>query len=410
MFVSEVARYLCSFLPTRPSSQHSSTHFCPRLGQTVKDGRYEILRKLGEGTTSSTWLVKDSLASKRKYLAAKILTVEASESSNEVNFLQAIERYESANPEAEGLEYLPLLLDHFISIVNDAGPSPRHHTCLVMPLYSTSVSALRRSAPKKRLPLYMVKSIIYMALQALETMHTIGIIHTDIKLDNFLFTNEIFTSDKYLEDYLTGNPAQFDPTGAPTVQPLASEWSFETSAFDAERMSVVLTDFSHAEWADQPPKAQMFCPPALRPPEVILEAGITTAVDIWAIGCLTFELLVGRWLFHPESGFLLPSEHDHLAKMMELTGQTSFPKSVLDRAKLRNLYFNKEGSLSRIPKLVPVTIEAAISNYNVPGLQEEDIREAADFIRSCLHLDGAKRKTAAELLKHSFPLGAFSCH
>lgn len=71
--------------------------------------------------------------------------------------------------------------------------------------------------------------------------------NADIKLDNFLFTNDMFTSDKYLEDYLTSNPAQFDPTGTPTAQPLASEWSFETSAFDAERMSVVLTDFSHGQ-------------------------------------------------------------------------------------------------------------------------------------------------------------------
>jgi serine/threonine-protein kinase SRPK3 len=55
--------------------------------------------------------------------------------------------------------------------------------------------------------------------------------------------------------------------------------------------------------------------------------------------------MVGRWLFLPEDGGDDWSfEDDHLAKMMELTGQT-FSKSVLDRAKHRDKYFDASGSL-----------------------------------------------------------------
>lgn len=54
--------------------------------------------------------------------------------------------------------------------------------------------------------------------------------------------------------------------------------------------------------------------------------------------------MVGHWLFTPEDGGNDWSfEDDRLAKMLELTGQTSFPKSVLDRAKLRDKYFDKAG-------------------------------------------------------------------
>lgn len=56
----------------------------------------------------------------------------------------------------------------------------------------------------------------------------------------------------------------------------------------------------------------------------------------------TFELLVGRWLFHPEEGEDWKLEDDHLAKMMELTDQT-FPTKMLERAKLRNEYFDDSG-------------------------------------------------------------------
>lgn len=51
---------------------------------------------------------------------------------------------------------------------------------------------------------------------------------------------------------------------------------------------------------------------------------------------------MGRWLFHPEEGEDWKLEDDHLAKMMELTGQ-AFPTKMLERAKLRNEYFDDGG-------------------------------------------------------------------
>jgi hypothetical protein len=51
---------------------------------------------------------------------------------------------------------------------------------------------------------------------------------------------------------------------------------------------------------------------------------------------------VGRWLFHPEEGEDWKLEDDHLAKMMEITGQT-FPTKMLERAKLRKEYFDDAG-------------------------------------------------------------------
>lgn len=51
---------------------------------------------------------------------------------------------------------------------------------------------------------------------------------------------------------------------------------------------------------------------------------------------------MGRWLFHPEGGEEWTLEDDHLAKIMELTGQ-AFPTKMLERAKLRNEYFDDDG-------------------------------------------------------------------
>jgi len=57
-----------------------------------------------------------------------------------------------------------------------------------------------------------------------------------------------------------------------------------------------------AQWAGKQPTVDTFSAPALRAPEIILRSDFGPKIDIWAVGCLTFELLVGRWLFDPEDG------------------------------------------------------------------------------------------------------------
>jgi len=52
----------------------SDTHYLPHFGQTLKEGRYTVLRKLGEGVTSSTWLVQDS-TSRQGFLTRLFLSL-----------------------------------------------------------------------------------------------------------------------------------------------------------------------------------------------------------------------------------------------------------------------------------------------------------------------------------------------
>ncbi|KAF7289382.1 Kinase-like protein [Mycena indigotica] len=383
------------------------THYEPTtLGATLNGGRYAVLRKLGEGITAVTWLVHDlSMPENRlKYFAAKIFSVEATAEHNgparERNILQAIldSRDSEQGPIKEGQYYIPHLYDGF-----NEGP----HLCLIMSLYSTSVAALRRSGPNKCLPVYMVRSIIHMTLHALGLLHDLKIVHTDVKADNILFTNARFSAVQELKDYLEQYPSQFDSQ----PQPLPHDFAYNSSAFQAELITVALLDYSHAQSSEGVIFGMTCCSPALRPPEVLLSSGFGPAVDIWAVGCLTFELLVGQCLFHPEDGgdsYTL--EDDLLAQMQDLTGQ-QFSADVLARAKNRAKYFDAQGDLlrRRIPKPTPLSIEQMIRNHNIAGLAEEDIKESAEFIQACLQLDDRRRFTAKELLEYSFADKAWLC-
>ncbi|KAJ2934458.1 hypothetical protein H1R20_g2615, partial [Candolleomyces eurysporus] len=56
-----------------------------------------------------------------------------------------------------------------------------------------------------------------------------------MKLDNMLFSNAMLSLDKSLEEYLAAHPAEQDSeTGLPKSQPLPNDWTYETSAHEAE--------------------------------------------------------------------------------------------------------------------------------------------------------------------------------
>jgi serine/threonine-protein kinase SRPK3 len=53
--------------------------------------------------------------------------------------------------------------------------------------------------------------------------------------------------------------------------------------------------------------------------------------------------LTGRWLFNPEEGETWSKDDDHLAKMMELTGD-HFSPEVLQQCKDAADFFDEEGT------------------------------------------------------------------
>jgi len=139
-------------------------------------------------------------------------------------------------------------------------------------------------------------------------------------------------------------------------------------------------------------------PFALRAPEVILGYPWDTPVDIWSVGCLTFELVTGCWLFEPNTEAEWAREEDHLARMTETTGE-SFSLEMLEKSKHRPQYFNEQGKFAHFTKHREPnpTVENCLLMH-VPRISQEDRTAIASFIRRCLIFDPSQRATAKELL------------
>ncbi|KAF9520422.1 hypothetical protein BS47DRAFT_1287112 [Hydnum rufescens UP504] len=392
--------------------------YFPAESGGLLNGYYQIVRKLGWGRYSSVWLTRLStpqLQYGSSVCVGRGMTAEATRGHRE-GLLR--ELMETIKKEAEG-SYLPHFVEHF----EERGPHG-DHLCLVMHGLGIDVGTFRRAAPRKHLTLHMTKIVVAITLEALEQLHDLGIIHRslanenqfhpiDIKPGNIFFSvsDDNEGIEKILNsDGIADGSEEVELNGQRywtlASQSIPSGYRFDAPRSHTEILNVALGDFGHAQWVGRVPTTKDISPYALRAPEVILRAPFDAKVDVWSIGCLTFELLTGHWLFSPVGGSGWRREDDYLAKMMEITGD-AFSPALLDRSEARNNYFDAAGNLLRIDALVPMSLENLIAAYKV--FPEKDILPAAKFIRDCLRLDPDQRPLVVDLQVHDWMMNAWNC-
>jgi len=125
---------------------------------------------------------------------------------------------------------------------------------------------------KKLIPIMFTKVYMYQICRAISYIHSMGICHRDIKPQNLLL----------------------DPT----------------------THVVKLCDFGSAKVLTRgQPNVAYICSRYYRAPELVFEATeYTTAIDIWSLGCVMGELLLGKPLFPGESGV------DQLIEIIKILG------------------------------------------------------------------------------------------
>jgi len=125
---------------------------------------------------------------------------------------------------------------------------------------------------KKLIPIMFTKVYMYQVCRALAYIHSVGICHRDIKPQNLLL--------------------------------------------DPNTHVVKLCDFGSAKILTKgQPNVAYICSRYYRAPELVFEATeYTTAIDIWSLGCVMAELLLGKPLFPGDSGV------DQLIEIIKILG------------------------------------------------------------------------------------------
>lgn len=231
------------------------------LGDTLRpgmvlDGRYEIVRELGAGNIGIVYLARDLRT--KKQVAVKLLLEKSLRNKVAVQMFRR---------EAEALARIG---EHpGIVGITDVGELPDGQPYFVMQyVEGITLSKAIRATPKG---LYQerVLDILELAAEALSTAHGEGIVHRDLKPDNIMLQR------------LSGG-----------------------------REVVKIIDFGVARVRDSEVAKSMVDPlfvgtPLYMSPEQLRREEPTTASDIYALGVIVYEMLMGR---HPFEGAESPQQ------------------------------------------------------------------------------------------------------
>jgi serine/threonine protein kinase len=138
------------------------------LGDKFQDERYTVVNKLGYGSYSTVWLVRDEM--QNLYASLKILSADASECSSgtELDVLRRL-----ATGSGTGKRFVLQFLDSFIH----QGPNGTH-LCVVTEVSGPSLSTyLEGVCSFGELPPESARALIPRLAQGVEYLHSCNIVH-----------------------------------------------------------------------------------------------------------------------------------------------------------------------------------------------------------------------------------------
>ncbi|KAF9479122.1 putative CDK4/6, partial [Pholiota conissans] len=363
-----------------------------RIGDVIHS-KYQVLYKLGFGTTATVWMCRD--LHRDAYVCMKSMVCGYSSVKREVRAYELLKKAGQAT-KLPGKQYVRQALDHFELHHDDR----IYHFLIHEPLGMSLETFMEGCGGS--FPVGYVKELTIQMLQALEFIHSAEVVHADIQPSNILL---------HIQDETVFKEAEEKEMQHPTERKISEETViFGTMDLEATlrrwigpNSKPVLCDFGEARTGNlKDGYVEHIQPAQYRAPEVFLYLPWGEFVDIWNLGCMVWHMMLGRHLFPQTDADERTREKDQLARMVALLGPP--PDTLLKDSGPRALeFFNEDGSFKGdVPNETLETFLASSLEHGKCEITAEESEAFLAFMRRTLTWTEVTRSSASDLLKDSW--------
>ncbi|KAK2796382.1 hypothetical protein FQN50_009572 [Emmonsiellopsis sp. PD_5] len=278
--------------------------------------RYQVITKLGYGATSTIWLCRD--LQENRYLTLKV-NVRSKKPNPEVE----LSKYMASVTEVHGGEKnIRQILDSF----DIQGPHGTH-CCVLYEPTGIDISTFIHRLESEALPEILLRVTTRVVLIALDYLHQLDIIHTDIQPNNILLgiDDDSVLSDLERCELETPSARKQLPDGRAI---------YATRSMPITRGEPILSDLGEARRAraegNQQKNTGLIMPSIYRAPEVMLGMEWDNKVDIWGLAQTVWTLFERGHLFENVNPMGELDNARRFAEMVALMGAP--PREFLRRA------------------------------------------------------------------------------
>jgi len=315
-------------------------------------GRYEVKGDLGEGTFGKVVKVVDRF--EKRTVALKIIknVQKYREAAKlEINVLAKLGKYDPT-----GKYQCVGMLDYF---------DFHGHMCIAFEMLGKSVFDFLKENNYNPYPIEQVRQMSYELCYAVNFLHKNRITHTDLKPENILFKNSSYDEINGVRIVRNAEIRLID---------------FGSATFNHEHHSLIVSTRHY------------------RAPEVIMEITWAQPCDVWSIGCIVYEMALGKTVFQTHEN------REHLAMMERVVGR--FPTRMARESRVK--YFRRgvldwdPGSLNG--QFVRQNCKPLLDNIpeDKVGEEKEDWVDMFNLIKKMFIYEPSRRLTLPEAVRHPF--------
>jgi serine/threonine-protein kinase SRPK3 len=385
-------------------------------------GNYNIIIELGRGTYSIVWLAYN--INNENYYAIKV--------QHPDDFKDGLEEVKMMKRLPRKSNVFNHLFENFIHTVKIDKKRKKRYLCSVYEVHCGNLDCfIRKGYYRKGFDIDKVKEMFRQLIIGLDILHSkIRVFHGDIKPDNILLKGhnkrdlELMRlyndfdfkkklkehKEKYWESKDMNNFKEEEikiinnkirgivhkyGTELILVKEIDNELRYDFDDKYLDKLEIKISDFG--DFCDEDEEFdEDFGTRYYRAPEVILQGECDFKVDIWAAGCVLFELLTGNILFEPDKDEKRSRDYNHLLLMCNYSGK--FKIKYLRKTKHYKKFFTKNGDFRHDNICSDELIEVLMEN----GVEDDNITELVDLFTNIFILNPNKRFDAKKVLSHKW--------